>query len=407
MGTEQEQEQKDDKDCPPQKLGPDTPADGNPAAKPKCECLPAGPPAPVLDPPKPCPSKCNCPADPPATQSCFDKLIDGQAKLMNEAEQAKAFKAELEDLLKKANVAKAAYTQTKYKDYTNRWLEIDKKIVAAIGIVVCNKKCWDCVVECEICQLLYAIRDLELRLEGSGALIDKVYSLADLRYWHERNTAAKEAQFNRIKGVLNAWADPARTIEASLAANLKLVDSIRTLEPAEAILQLFAQLIPLHLAIAPRPVNTLIEKQYRDLCDCYPGEPDICCGPDVGILSALQTRIGPQAYIVDPEKYFDILCCLATERYLPAKNQLAAAKSALAGMDATIARSKADLERRRKSLFEDYRANVSNPLDCKDYAPKGSGTGDGGGTDCGCDPKTPETPAQTDTPTNPDTNTAS
>ena len=96
--------------------------------------------------------------------------------------------------------------------------------------------------------------------------------------------------------------------------------------------------------------------------------PDDCCGPDVGVLSARQRLTEPQAYIVDPNNFFDILCCLATERYLPAKDQLATAECrARRSRGQTSKRLTADLEQRKKSIFDDYRGNISSPIDCDKY----------------------------------------
>ena len=361
-----ETKSEDQEGCEPET----TPPTVGTGPSPKCVPLPEGEKPPKLDDPKPCPSKCNCPATPPATQTCFDTLIEGQAKLVNEAEQAKTFKAELEELLKQAKAAKLAFTRVKFMDFSKRWDALDKEIVSVIEFVTCNVKCWECVVECEICQLLNTIHEIELKLDGPGTLIGTAYSQEDLHYWHSRNAAQKEVAFLRIKGVLAAWSDPAKTIETNLAANEKLVKALRSMDPAEALLKLFMVLIPLHLAIAPRPITTGIAEKYRELCNCYPGVPDDCCGPDVGIPSSRQRLVSPQAYIVDPDNFFEILCCLATERYLPAKNQLTSAKSDLAAVEVMIARLRADLERRKNSFIEDYLANVLSPIDCKNYTSK-------------------------------------
>ncbi|BAB52818.1 hypothetical protein [Mesorhizobium japonicum] len=358
---------------------------GNPG-KPgkKCEPLDPGPKAPSLPELPKWPEACCCPSKPPATGTCLDDLIDEQAKLVSEAEQAKAFKAELEDLLKKAKAAKLEYTNEKFKDFSERWEKEDALIVDLIHKLVCAVPCWWCLIECEVCPLLYAIRDTELRLDGDGALTDKVYSLRDLRYWQERNRDAKAAVFDRIKKVLAAWEKPATTIDKNLADNWKQIEEVRKIiatESARAVLLVFLKLVPMHLAIAPRGATSKIESEYLSFCGCDKGTPDDCCGPDVGVLSMRDRLIGPQPYIVPPDKFFDIICCLATERYLPAKNQLAAATSDLAATEAAIKRATTDLEQKKSSVEADYKANVSNPVDCDKYKRR-----DGG--DCGCGPKT-------------------
>lgn len=363
---------------------PPGPSDGEKETT-KCDPLPPAPTPPKLADPDPCETKCNCPSAPPSTRSCFDTLIDEQTKIVNEADRAKAFKTELEELLKKATAAKQAYTRDKFDSFKKRWLKLDEDIVKAIDIVTCNVKCWWCLIECEVCTQFYAIRDLEMRLGGSGTLLSEVNSLQDLQYWHQRNREIRAAVMTRIKDVLTAWDDPAKKIDANLAANEKLVQSIKSMEPSEQVLQLFLNLIPLHLTIAPRPVESGIDSKYIDLCCCDVGTTDDCCGPNVGVLSARERMTQPQAYIVDPAEYFDILCCLATERYLPAKNQLTEAESALAAISDKITRMKADLETRKKSVFTTALGNIATPIDCKKYTSKD-------GDDCGCDePAKPST----------------
>jgi hypothetical protein len=87
--------------------------------------------------------------------------------------------------------------------------------------------CWWCLIECEICPLLYAIRDTDLKLNGDGTLTDNVHSLRDLRYWQDRNREAKKEVFDRIKQVLAAWEKPAQTIDKILTENAKLIEEIK------------------------------------------------------------------------------------------------------------------------------------------------------------------------------------
>ncbi|QWW71220.1 hypothetical protein [Rhizobium sp. WYJ-E13] len=374
----------------------------NPAGE---NCNPPGdtkptpmPPTSTCEPPprppiKTCEPKCDCPSTTPPTETCFDGLIAQQAIELNKADHAKAFKAELEDLLRKANAAKLAYSRGKYEDFKKRWQNEDDGVAAAIDAVTCNVKCWWCLIECEICPIVYGIKSLDTEINGDGMLIGQVHSLLDLQYWHQRNKDAKSAQFERFKAVLAAWNNPADTIEKALVANDKIIKTIRQLDPVDAVLQLFLKVIPLHMAIAPRPIATNIADKYLKVCDCDTGTPDNCCGPDVGVLSVREQQlVGPQAYIIDPDAYMDILCCLVTERYLPAKEQLAKAASDLTAINDEITRKKAELERRRKSILEDALRNIVKPLDCKKYKPK-----DGNG-DCGCDPKPTPPPKTYDPP---------
>lgn len=369
--TNQGQNPSHDPCKPPQgQTDPDKP-------KKKCEPLDPGPEAPTLPELPKCPEPCCCPTKPGSTGTCLDDLIDEQAKLMSEAERAKSFKADLEELLKKAKAAKLEYSQEKYKDLLERWEKQDASIADLIAKLVCQVPCWWCLIECEICPLLYAIRDLDLRLNGDGTLTDKVYSLRDLRYWQERNRDAKAAIFDRIKKVLAAWEKPATTLDKVLADNLKLINDTKNIlgtDPATAVLNVFLKLVSTHLAIAPRGATSKISPEYTKFCSCDESEPDDCCGPDVGVLSIRRRLIEPLPYIVDPDKFFDIICCLATERYLPAKNMLAKAESDLLKTESAIKRAEADLELKKNSIHLDYKANVTNPIDCDKYKRKdGSG----------------------------------
>jgi hypothetical protein len=98
--------------------------------------------------------------------------------------------------------------------------------------------------------------------------------------------------------------------------------------------------------------------------------PDTCCGPDVGEWTVRQSLIGPQPYLVDPDKFFDIICCLAKERYLPAKNLLAIAESDLAKTESDITRAESDLAQKKGSLEADFKASVISPIDCEKYKRK-------------------------------------
>ena len=341
-----------------------------------CEPLPEGEAPPELPEPEPCETNCDCPTGTPLPGgggSCLEALIADQAKELTKAEHAKSFMAELEALLKAATVAKLAYPRTVYTDLKTRWDVLDQAIVGVIDSVTCAVKCWACLIECEACSQVYAIGDLQTRLDGDGTLMRDVHSLRDLEYWHQGNVAAKTAQFDRFKAVLAAWNSPAATITAALSANEKVVQTIGALGKAEQVLQLFLKIIPLHLAIAPRDVTSRIDPVYIDICACDDGEPDECCGPDAGVLPIrTQYLAGPQPYIVDPDDYFSIICCLVQHRYLPAKDQLAKASADLAAVSVVIVTLKTELDRLRKDILADALAKIGQPLDCDKY---GSGCG--------------------------------
>lgn len=322
-----------------------------------------------------CSPSCCCPPKSGTTGSCLDDLIDQQTQQITEADRAKSFKAELEDLLKKAKAAKADYTVTKYQDLRDRWIKQDSATEELIRTVVCAVPCWRCLIECEVCPLLYAIRDAEVRLNGDGTLTKDVYSLRDLRDWQERNRDNRKAVFERIQKVLGAWEKPAQTLEKVLADDQKLIDDIKrnlASDPAGAVYDLFIRLVPMQLAIKPPDLNSKVKTEYTQLCTCDSGTPDVCCGLDVGSRSVWQRSVAPQPYLVDPDKFFEIICCLASERYLPAKDLLAKAEADLAKTEAEIKRLGTDIEAKRTSLAADFKASVANPADCTKYRSKDS-----------------------------------
>ena len=350
-----------------------------------CEPLPSGPKPPKLPKPRKCKPQCDCPNPPAVPHSCFDKLIAKQKNIASRAERATQIEADLKSLQDKANAAKQTYTRQLYEDFKKRWKEVDKAIVTAIGTVTCDPKCWWCVIECHICPELYRIRWIEERLFGNGKLIGEVHSLSDLQYWQQGNVDQKQRAFNRIQAVLNAWNDPATTIDNAISTNLQLLGNIRNTDQAEGLLKVFFDIIPRHMAIAPRDIDnpdekihTHIEPRFLELCgECDPENPkDNCCGPDVSLPSARQRLIPPQAFIVDPDRYFDVLCCLITQRYEPAQRQLENAKAVLASITSDIQSLQTELSTRLANPFADFKNNITLPIDCHKY--RGGHEGDCG-----------------------------
>jgi hypothetical protein len=377
---------------------PASQADCAPAAQPKnptgsCDPLPAPPAAPALPPPPPCQLRCECPADAgPADHSCLEDLIADEAWSQKQAEVAADFKKDLEDLLAKATKAQSTYTWEKHGALVKEWQKQDGQIVDLIRRMVCAFPCWRCMVECAVCRLIYALRDLEWELNGNGEPYSSAGSLYDLQYWHQRNKDARQAVLDRIKAVLAAWETPAETIEKALAADAVLIDALQknsNAEDAQKLLyDLFLKLVPAHLAIAPTTdfATTGIESQYAELlCPCDASEPDDCCGPDAGVPSVRERLLGAQPYLVAPDRYAEILCCLAQQRYKPAKDALTEAASDLAEVTARIAKVKADLDAKTKSLEADAKTALGNSK-CDEPQP---------GHECGCSSKHgPKTPAQ-------------
>jgi len=347
----------------------------------KCPDLPAGPKEPKLPDPAPCaPDNCCCPDKPAQDSNCLQKLIDEQAKKAASAASALAFKKELDDLLSKANAAKQDYTQDKYKDFRARWTTLDAAIAELVRKTKCALPCWRCIVECELCTLVTNIRNMDFRLNGDGELTKTVHSLYDLQCWKTRNRDMKLAVVTRIKSVLTAWEKPAQALDKILSDNAKLVVDLKALlatDPASVLYTLVMKLVPLHLMIAFKDGVSNIDKEFRTVCPCDTVVPEPCCGPDSGVLSIRDQLVGPQPYIVDPDLLFGIICCLATERYKPAKDQLADADASLAQTTDEITRTLSDLTLKKGSLAADFKSAVGSTIECDKYKSK-----NGGGQPC-------------------------
>lgn len=342
----------------------------------QCKALPDSPATPELPKPQICPKRCKCPPQSPTISTYFDKLIQDQAGLLTEADRAKSFKADLEDIQKKAIAAQQDYTVDKRKALVEKWVIADNQISILINKLVRSVPCWDCLLECRICPLLYSIQELEDRLNGNGTLTTQVYSLYDLHNWQDRNLAARQGVFDRIKAVLAAWEKPAVTIAKSLDDNQSVIDLITknmTADPTAALYDAFIRLIPMHWSIRPRDVESKIDKKYINICSCYDSEPDDCCGPDVGRSTVHWQLLGPQPYLVEVDKLFHIICCLVAERYSPAKAALAKAEVELGKTDRDIAKVKSDIESKKKSLPGDFKLGLENPPDCGKYTAKDEG----------------------------------
>ncbi len=348
-----------------------------------------------------------CPKDPPGSKTCLEDLIAAQQEEVAKAESAKAFKTELEGLAQKSKAAKADYTAAKYALLLERWKNEDKDIVDLIAKLICTAPCWRTQVECFICPLLYEIKlDAEWLYGKAGpncvvALYDKVYSGFDLQYWHQRNVMSRQETFDRIRAVLAAWEKPAATIEAVLNDNSKLLDAIRkglgAPDAGKLIWDLFLRVIPMHLLIAPPSgvAKTGIDKKYVDLCKCDIGCTDDCCGPDTGVPSVLAQWLGPQPYLIDPDQYDALICCLVQTRYLPAKNALAAAQASKQSIDNRIASVKTGIADKKKALEANAKAKLGLPFDC---CKKPEGGSDGGCPPAPAPAPTPAPPPSGDAP---------
>jgi hypothetical protein len=363
--------------------GRECPPDVNPADQPKqptdgkeCECLPKTTP-PTLNDPEKCPDPppyCKCPKKPPTTSNCLEDLIAEQAAEILVAEKAKAFKTDLEKLLDNAKKAEGAYTQDNYLKLVDDWWKQDKEIAELIPKLVCAVPCWRCILECYVCPLLNELHYAEERLYY-GEPYTEVHNLYDLQYWLQRDVDAKKRRFDRIDRVMRAWGSPKENIEAALGRNKKLIDDVGKLigsQPVKVIYDVFFQLVPMHLAIAPPAVDprttTRIDKKYTEFCECDKGAPDDCCGPDVGEWSLRQRLIWPQPYLIDPNDYFMLICCLVENRYAPAKAALSEAEADLAKVGEQIASYEAKFKDGWVKNFEtEAKAAIPMVIDCCDY----------------------------------------
>jgi hypothetical protein len=373
-----------------------------PAGDKKCKLEPQKPPD-LKEPDKCKDPPCDCPKGPSLTSNCIEELIATQAKEIAAAEKAKTFKADLEALLGKAKTASQDYTQEKYEKLGKLWAEQDSEIVELIRKLDCTVDCWRCVIDCIICPKINELQIAQQKLYAGPlyTTVSEVRNLYDLQYWHQRDKDQKERNFNRIKSVLAAWEKPAQTIEKILADNAKLIaDSVKNLgtEPGKVIYDVFFRLVPMHLAIAPTGDSkwkTKILKEWTDFCPCDKGTPCegetpcddetfkdektpkddyCCCGPNVGEWSLRERLIGPQPYLVDPNDYFPLVCCLVEQWYEPAKTELANAEADLAGVDDKIKGLKAQIENGLKSFDKDAKGAIPGVVDCNNYKSKKTGS---------------------------------
>jgi hypothetical protein len=341
----------------------------------KCGDLPVTTPPTVPDPEK-CPDpppECKCPKPPTNTTNCLEKAIEQQAKKLAHADRAKAFKADLETRLQKATAAAQQYTQDSYEKLLKRWQEEDRAIVELIRKLTCAVPCWRCLIECYVCPILNALHDNEQRLYGNGTLPGNVNNLYDLQYWLTRDAAEKDATVARITKVMDAWASPAAMIDGVLNANSALLASCNQnlgTTPGSIVFDVFLNLIPMHLAIAPPAADpattTGIDKSYTVFCGCDVGKPDDCCGPDTGVLSLRQRILGPQPYLIKPGDLFSIICCLVEKRYHPAKDAATDAAALLASTNDEITRRQSTLDNGLKSFNTDARAAIPTQPECCD-----------------------------------------
>jgi len=364
-------------DCPPPvddpAPQPTPPGDGK-------DCEPIGETDPPVVPPlKPCEPDpcCKCPTPPGTDPNCIENLIAKQDADIAAADSATKYKTFLDQLLKDSRGATDKYTRSKYEELLQRWKEQDPQIAELIRKLRCIVKCWRCVIECFICPLLYQLRDAKKLLYDDDTLYTTASDLQDLRYWYQRYVEQKERELSRIQAVLDVWKAPADKIDDALKANQGLIGTIRDTmgaDPGKAIYDLFLVLIPRHLAIAPPSdvYQTQIEKKYTIFCECDEGTSDDCCGPDTGDWSFRERLVGPQPYLIDPNDYLKLICCLIEKRYKPVSDIVSKANAKLAGIETRINNNKKLLDDAKKpdwpKTFEKAaKGALPSSIDCCKY----------------------------------------
>lgn len=368
--------------------GKDCALDVNPADQPhlpkKGDCKePTNLKVPELKAPPECrKTDCTCPPGPTSKPSCLEDLIREQGRAAAAADKAKTIKADLEALLGKAKAAGQEYTPDKYKKLVKQWIQQDEEIAELIRKLVCAVPCWRCIVECYVCPILDELRKAEYRLNGGDdTLYTDVNNLYDLQYWSARNKDIKQRAFDRVKSVLAAWEKPAQSIDKALADDAKLIaDANKALgtDAPKVVYDVFLKLVPMHLAIAPpagatidnKSTTTMIDKRFTEFCDCDEEPSEDCCGADVGPWTLRQRLTGPQAYLVDPNYYLELICCLVEKHYGPANKALNEADGQLITVDSEIKALKAQLDEGLKSFEKNAKAAIPSDVVCCDQAIK-------------------------------------
>ncbi|HEV8334445.1 MAG TPA: hypothetical protein VGQ22_23690 [Steroidobacteraceae bacterium] len=367
----------------------------------KCEPIAVGNQPPCYEEPPKCETCCDCPPVPGDKPGCLEGLIKSEADAINKGEQAKKFKSDLEALLGKVKAATLEYTADSYKDLIERWKKEDDAIVCLIRSIRCALPCWWCVIECELCPLINDIVRLESKLSGVFKSCDEkpaaapqpaegceeqgseekkekcLTSLYDLRQWWWREKLRRQALFDHAANVMRSWETPFKTIDCVLKANAEILKvASGTLgidqkkDAAKLLFDVFFRLVPQHMAIAPpeSAAKTAIANKYVELC-CCDNSPVLheCCGVIIRLPTVRDRIIGALPYLIAPDRYPILVCCLATNVYQPAKQSAVEADSKFSEYDTEVKAIEAAIVAQLKSLPADAKVRLGKTIECKDY----------------------------------------
>ena len=311
------------------------------------------------------PTDCNCPTAPGSTPNCLEDLIAKQADEIAAADEGQGVQGGSRSAARQGEGGQPGlHARQVRRRWSSSGCEQDAEIAELISKLVCAVAVL--ALRHRVLRLPAAQRARTTPSSGSTATARcyaDVHNLYDLQYWHTRDKDAEGAHVRshqgRARGLGEAGGDDR---EGPRRDNATLLDDAATSRSAPQPGKVRLRPVPQARAAAPgdraagsgSKWTTRIDKEYTEFCECDAGEPDDCCGPDVGELSLRQRLIGPQPYLIDPNDYFTLICCLVEKRYAPAKDALERRRRpTLAAVDDQIKRYQgADRRTARQGGFE-------------------------------------------------------
>ena len=146
---------------------------------------------------------------------------------------------------------------------------------------------------------------------------------------------AKERRLDRIKGVLAAWEKPATTIEKSRRTTMPRLIETAEQRPGQRPSKAVVRRVPATRADASgdRAAGELgmddrrSARSTRSSASATPASRTTAAVPTSASQPVRQRLIGPQPYLIDPNDYFDVICCLVEKRYARRRTRWARRKS--------------------------------------------------------------------------------